>query len=269
MLRWALRYAAAGRPVFPVVPAGKMPLIPKTEGGRGVLDATTDEGQIREWWGRCPRANIGLALAGWLVVDIDPRNGGDATWARWCDEHGEPATLTQRTGGLGLHYVFQHPGVEVRATPAQGIDVKHGASQYILASPSLHPSGRRYEWIRKGQPQPMPPWLVELCERPKSEIRYSPSSHRSPIVGDMTTPDIMERAHRYASRHDAAISGSGGHQATWHLCLLLATRFPELGPDDLLAVLARWNESCQPPWSMADLGHKLADAMRVAGRVAA
>ncbi len=57
----ALAYAKRGWAVFPLRPSSKFPLIPKDEGGRGCLDATTDEQQIRAWWTRQPDANIGLA----------------------------------------------------------------------------------------------------------------------------------------------------------------------------------------------------------------
>ena len=45
---------------------------------RGCLDATTDPEQIRQWWTQWPDANVGVATGGGLVVvDIDPRHGGD------------------------------------------------------------------------------------------------------------------------------------------------------------------------------------------------
>jgi len=69
----ALQLAASGWPIFPL--NGKIPAI---AGGRGVLDATTDPGQITEWWTRLPTANIGAGVPdGLLVIDVDPRNGGD------------------------------------------------------------------------------------------------------------------------------------------------------------------------------------------------
>jgi hypothetical protein len=63
----ALRYAALGYPVFPCVPSGKAPL---TE--HGFHDATTEVEQIERWWGQHPTANVAIATAGLLVVDLDP-----------------------------------------------------------------------------------------------------------------------------------------------------------------------------------------------------
>src|SRR3954447_22191634 len=68
----ALAYAARGWPVFPLRPGEKVPLIAKAAGGNGCHDATCDEAQIREWWGRRPAANIGLAAgAAFWVLDVD------------------------------------------------------------------------------------------------------------------------------------------------------------------------------------------------------
>ncbi|NLE94727.1 MAG: bifunctional DNA primase/polymerase, partial [Dehalococcoidia bacterium] len=54
--RAALSYAARGWAVFPLAPNGKLPLIAKERGGRGVHDATTDPKQIATWWDQTPEA---------------------------------------------------------------------------------------------------------------------------------------------------------------------------------------------------------------------
>ena len=91
----AIEYAAHGWPVFPL--RGKEPAI---RGGRGLYDATTDLDQVREYWRRYPDANIGLRPPGGIVViDIDPRHGGDRSLA---DLHTQyeplPTTLTVISG---------------------------------------------------------------------------------------------------------------------------------------------------------------------------
>jgi Bifunctional DNA primase/polymerase, N-terminal len=68
MLRQALAYAARGWPVFPCLPGQK---IPATR--HGFRDATTDEQQITEWFGRGQRWNLAIATGtpGPDVLDID------------------------------------------------------------------------------------------------------------------------------------------------------------------------------------------------------
>src|SRR3712207_9298136 len=73
MVRAALSYAARGVPVFPCEPSGKRPLT-----YNGFWEASTDERRIRAWWGRWPKANIGVPTgraSGLLVLDVDAGDG--------------------------------------------------------------------------------------------------------------------------------------------------------------------------------------------------
>src|SRR5437868_3159543 len=97
----ALRYAAAGRKVLPLhnvdtqgctcrkrgcLSAGKHPRV-----NHGAYDASSDPEVVRGWFERWPAANLGMTLENLVVVDIDPRNAGDATFARLIAEHGQLA----------------------------------------------------------------------------------------------------------------------------------------------------------------------------------
>lgn len=122
----------------------------------GLSDATTDELQIRTWWKRWPTANIAI-LGGpgtYWGLDVDPDG---APWlAAWEAEHGAlPVTRRVRTG-RGYHYQWawtpaltawlQSTGRELKSRNGYvpGIDVKP-ASGYLVAPPSLHRLGHRYE----------------------------------------------------------------------------------------------------------------------------
>jgi hypothetical protein len=154
----ALWYADNGIPIFPLhwptddgcscgkldcQSAGKHPHTP-----RGFKDATTDPAQIAKWWGQWPNANIGIptgATSGLLVVDCDPRNGGPENRAELIELFGQiPDTAEVITGGAGRHIYFRYDGGSVPKNLATGIDLK-GDGGYIVAPPSLHQSGRRYE----------------------------------------------------------------------------------------------------------------------------
>jgi putative DNA primase/helicase len=103
--------------------------------------------------------------SGLVALDVDPRAGGDASLTELFDEHGAlPATLEALTGGGGFHFLFAHPGVKFKNSSskiAEGLDVKTDGG-YIVAAPSLHASGKRYEWRGEAQPSPMPEWLLSL-----------------------------------------------------------------------------------------------------------
>jgi Bifunctional DNA primase/polymerase, N-terminal/AAA domain/Primase C terminal 1 (PriCT-1) len=185
LLDEALGYAGRRWPVFPVYeigPDGKCAC-----GGRpgcspgkhprsqnGLKDATTDEATIRRWWEMWPQANIGLvtgAPSGLVVLDIDPKNGGDVALADLLGQHGPlPETAQTRTGSGGQHFLFAHPGSTVRNSTGKlgrGLDIKADGG-YIVAPPSQHASGEEYAWIAHPdatERAPLPGWLMGLLTR--------------------------------------------------------------------------------------------------------
>lgn len=80
-----------------------------------------------------------------MVLDIDPRHGGDKTLRLLTEQLGEPPrTVHCLTGGGGAHLYYRAPehGAIVSSL-GPGVDVK--LRGYVVAPPSLHPSGERYE----------------------------------------------------------------------------------------------------------------------------
>jgi putative DNA primase/helicase len=139
----ALAWARHGFAVFPLRPHDKIPLTT-----HGCKDASTDPDQIVQWWRQWPEANIGVATDGLVVVDIDPRHGGDATWTDLLTAYGAiPETLRVITGGGGQHICFAAPaGSPIRNSAGllgSGIDIR-ATGGYVVAPPSLHASGRQY-----------------------------------------------------------------------------------------------------------------------------
>ena len=84
---YAIAYADAGLPVFPVEMVAKgdgefsktpheiLPKAPRGEGG--FKHATTDTGQVRDWWTAAPGAHLGWypGAAGCVVLDADGPEG--------------------------------------------------------------------------------------------------------------------------------------------------------------------------------------------------
>jgi hypothetical protein len=148
----------------------------------GVYDATTDEAVMRNWRTKCPEANIGIATGarrGLLVVDIDPRNGGDESITELEQQHGALATSALvSTGGGGQHRLFRHPTCRIPAKLAPGIDVKSDGG-YIVAAPSQHESGRRNRWQSASIPRvavlpDLPDWALKvLSQKPDSRQSLS------------------------------------------------------------------------------------------------
>jgi hypothetical protein len=187
--RHALAFARRHLPVFPLhsihngqctcgtpdcPDAGKHPqafLVP-----HGSRDATIDSETIRRWWHQSPLANIGVTLPFCVVIDRDDRNGGDISLAELQDRYGPlPRTWGALTGGGGEHAYYRLPdGPEIRGGNNKlgpGLDIKTGPGSYVVAPPSMHRSGVRYEWRADSHPceTPLtvaPPWLIKLLTPP-------------------------------------------------------------------------------------------------------
>src|SRR4029077_15511955 len=150
---------------------------------RGFLDASRDPVVIKRWLMRWPHANIAVATgsaSGIVVVDIDPRNGGDDSLHLLEQDHGPlPETPHQLTGGGGSPFLFLRPDVEyVTGRPlARGVDVKADGG-YIIVAPSDHLSGRQYAWdLSAGLDLPLAPlpiWVAEPLTRPKQAYEATP-----------------------------------------------------------------------------------------------
>jgi hypothetical protein len=80
-------------------------------------------------------------------------------------------------------------------------------------------------------------------------------------TGPATEP--IERARRYLSRTPGAVSGQNGHGRTFRAACVLVREIG-LSAADALALLSEWNQGCRPPWSEAELRHKIEDAQKVA-----
>ena len=147
-LRQALTYARRGWPVFPCLPGQK---IPATQ--HGYLDATTDEQQITEWFGRGQRWNLAIATGtpGPDVLDIDQHgqagNGypGFARLRRAGLVNGAAAYVRTPAGGMHAYFAGsdQHNG----RLPSHHLDFR-ATGGYIVAPPS-QVGGKPYRLISR------------------------------------------------------------------------------------------------------------------------
>jgi putative DNA primase/helicase len=129
----ALALALMGIPVFGCA-VSKAPAIPRSEGGKGHLDATTDPAAIVRMFADPRAVLIGVptgSVSGFDALDIDRDSGG----LEWWDQHKSelPRTRVHHTRSGGLHYLFKHAeGIRSSAGQvARGVDVR-GDGGYII-----------------------------------------------------------------------------------------------------------------------------------------
>ena len=211
----------------------------------GHCDATTQTGIVKLWFGlRVPEANLGVATEKLVVIDVDPRHGGDESLKKLEAEHGEwPLTWRSLTGSGGEHIIFAaSDGVDVVNVVAKqmtdpplgpGIDIR-ARGGYIVAPPSRHISGRAYCWSVDHHPADVPlavapDWLVERL-----------TSARGTNCGKGHDPATWAAwaAATHSDYRDAAVTRMAGK-------LLRAV---SLDPDYVLILLLDWNaRHCDPP----------------------
>lgn len=152
--------------------------------------STTDRTRVAEWWHGAPDSNVAVHCegSGMIVIDVDPRNGGDESWdVLESRVGGLPATVEACTGEYmtrsgarrGRHLFFKVKDGEafkgnLNREGLKGIDIKHKG--YVLVAPSRHGSGYCYEWAPGKAP-----WQMAVADAPEellAEIRKRP--YRAP-----------------------------------------------------------------------------------------
>ena len=242
--------ADRGWPVFPAN-KHKRPLIADWP-----VTASTDLHRIREWWASCSDALVAVATGSasdLTVVDLDVKNGarGLESWETLTTRYGRTSeTLTAKTRSGGLHLYFRFvAGSRCSASKlGAGIDIRSDGG-CIIAPPSAG-----YRWLNPGAPAAeAPAWLRDLLV---PQVPSRPVEHpRFHAPGD-----VADRARRYLRAMPPAISGQGGHGATYAAATALVHGFA-LDEETALDLLVNaYNPRCAPPWPTSDLAHKVTDA---------
>jgi hypothetical protein len=189
LLDAALEYAANGWHVFPLKEADKRPAT-----ARGFQDATTDPDQVRAWWGRNPRYNIGIATgadSGFVVLDTDNPDAEE-----YATMQGDTPTRCQTTA-KGRHRLYKHPGTDTRNTTAlhgvAGLDVR-GDGGYIVAAPSVHPTGVVYAWENDNDLAPLPEWITRRPEPEHTSVGNGTGSGADRYAATALNNELAELA---------------------------------------------------------------------------
>ena len=246
----ALKYANMGLAVFPLIPKEKKPL---TE--NGFKNATTDPGKIEEWWTIHPDANIGIAtgeMSGGLVVidmDIDKEKDKDGyhSFLEWCKANFLvlPDSWMSITGRGGYHLMFKSSfPVPSKIGWIEDVDIRANGG-YIVAPPSIHPNGNRYEW----EQDPADYELITTDDTDVEFIMNSVLASNKTNTEPLKVPDEIPEGHRD------------------EMMFKLACKYQAMGMSDseMFAALTVANkERCKPPLSDKEIKQKLKQAQKYA-----
>ena len=222
LLEAAKRYLAYGLHPIPCEPRGKRPLL---ESWKPYQEQAPTVEKLEAWWERWPDANIGLVLGrGMFAVDVDSEEG-----ARGLVEAGVvlPPYAPRSTTGKGYH-VFLAGDSPDKVGLVSGVDIR--GVGYVIAPPSVHPTGKSYSWVYPYTPDALPAAplrLLELIQTARVEVDrdVSPTWLSSALAG----------------------VGDGQRDVT---CTRIAGYFLAKGvePAAVFELLLGWAERCTPPF---------------------
>ena len=193
--------------------------------------------------------NIGISTNGFLAVDIDMKEGkdGESEIQRMEKEGKEfPQTFEQYTPTGGRHLIYSSPTRAGNSTCklAPGVDIRGWGGQLVGAGSTIDGKSYTANWAKI---QPAPQWLEDLVQSVrKLETRRSDL----PAVG-VDESYARKRGEAYLSTLPGARSGEGGNHASFAACATLR----DLGCNimDAHDLMEKWNEKCEPPWSIEEL----------------
>jgi Bifunctional DNA primase/polymerase, N-terminal/Primase C terminal 1 (PriCT-1) len=224
----AVRLGARGLRVFPCWPRRKEPAIRDN-----LRLAAVDETVIRRLWGTQGAYNVAIATgraSGVWVLDVDADHGGEQTLRGLEEKHGALPPTVEVITGAGRHLYFKWPdGVEVRNAQHRddlpGVDWR-GEGGYVLAPPSVHPSGRGYIWSVDSASEfaRAPDWLIELVTA--RACRLGSVASAVPTLPEQWQA-LLSRDHE-GSRRAGAVAKVFGHLVRKYVDAGVATALVEL-----------------------------------------
>jgi len=172
--------------------------------------------QVQQWQEDFPGCNwagvLGSVSGGVISVDID-----SAAAFGWCQRQGgfNHRWPVWYTTGRGWQYLFRLPDdlADIRGVnPHPGVEIRCNG-QYSVIPPSVHPSGKVYQWQRFGRIPYAPQWILDIL------TGKAPQEAAASATPQRWTPQRITHHHRRRT-HD--INGrnprllqSEGYRSLW------------------------------------------------------
>ena len=216
----AAEYVDSGWSVLPVRPDEKRPFMTNW---LQYTKIRAPKPMVEAWFNNLTGAGVGVVtgkISNMVVLDVekDCPVPIEELLKRY------PTQMIARSGGGGYHLFYQYPinqpRVSNRVRIFEGADLRADGG-FIVLPPTMHPSGNRYEWIKRGPLGAFPVALLDLQAQPK-------------VSGDGWITEALRGV------------SEGGRNDT---CARLAGYFFKKGmnADIVEALLLDWNERNEPP----------------------
>lgn len=191
-----------------------------------------DNAELGEWFGDGQSKNIGLitgAVSGnFVVLDYDDGSAFSDLVERWAQKRGRSIYEETPVVGTGRGFqVYLRTKEPLRSQRLNGLDIK-GEGGYVVAPPSVHPSGAAYTFIDSDTAE-----ILEIGSLEEVGIKLDGgrrASHSEPNWASQALQGVQE-----GERDDT--------------CTRLAGYFKNFHPEDVtLAILKHWGQRCDPPF---------------------
>lgn len=216
----AAEYVDSGWSVLPVRPDEKRPYMTNW---LQYTKTRAPKAMVEGWFTNLTGAGVGVItgrISNMVVLDVESN----------CPYPIEdllkryPTQMIARSGGGGYHLFYQYPTSQTRVANRvrifEGADLRADGG-FIVLPPTIHPSGNRYEWVKRGPLGAFPVALLELQAQPR-------------VQGEGWITEALR-----------GVSEGGRNDA----CARLAGYFFKKGmnADIVEALLLDWNERNEPP----------------------
>jgi hypothetical protein len=265
-------YLDAGKRVFPVTAYDDPDAEEKYRGKKP---------QVKDWRNaQSPetlevfsRSEAGMALeADDLIVDVDPRNGGEESLVKLnlylgfdLEDIASVKVFSGRSDG-GRHLYFKkdaHTPVRKNLKEYPGIDFLCDRN-YVVTAGSLHAAtGKPYHfsWDSLGLKDlsPAPGKLIDLILKRESDVSTIGEGKEVEVREYNSNPVNIRRAEEFARTLPPAVEGRNGDDSTYRFFC----RMQDLGlhPKEAFSVFREhFNPRCEPPWSEKDAVEKMRNA---------
>lgn len=223
--------------VIPINPRNKRPLLSSWK--RYQKNHPTVE-ELNRWWTKWPNANIGVVtgkISGIIVFDTDKPEA-----VEYLKKHGGIPPTWQAKTKKGYHFYFRYPSDEIDENEELrgvrlhdvGLDVQSDG-RYVIAPPSVHPTGALYEWDKYLNPR-------------EGELESLNQQHL-----DIITENRTPKAQEWKSKRKGGAEDGTRNETLYKLISSRIGQGRDEDFDDSLNWAIGWNTTGKPPMSQEEV----------------